>query len=169
MNKNEKTLEVFQSMPIPQAVIKNAVPSMVATIMVLVYNLADILFIGQTHDPFQVAALTLASQVFVFYSALGTVFGIGGTSVISRALGAEDNRYAKKVCSFCMWGSVGTGCVFSIVMWLFMGQLLRILGADSQTWDFTKDYLSIVAFAGPFAVVNGCLIFFGQRESPQKL
>lgn len=152
---DKKTLEVFQSMPVPQAVIKNAVPSMVAMIMVLVYNLADILFIGQTHDPVQVAALTLASQVFVFYSALGTVFGIGGTSMISRALGAEENQYAKKVCSFCMWGSVGTGCIFSIVMWLFMGQLLRILGADSQTWDFTKDYLSIVAFAGPFAVING--------------
>ena len=59
MNKNEKTLEVFQSMPVPQAVIKNAVPSMVAMIMVLVYNLADILFIGQTHDPFQVSAAHL--------------------------------------------------------------------------------------------------------------
>lgn len=156
MKDDKEILEVFSSTPVPKAVFQNAVPSILAMLMVLIYNLADIFFIGQTHDPIQMASISLASQVFVIYSALGTVFGIGGTSVISRVLGAGNHEYAKKVSSFCMWGSVAIGFIFSVIIWIFMNPLLNILGANSGTWDFTKDYLTIVAFSGPFAVINGC-------------
>lgn len=44
--KDEKSLDVFSKMPVPQAVIKNAIPAMVAMLMVLIYNLADTFFIG---------------------------------------------------------------------------------------------------------------------------
>lgn len=74
-------------MPVPQAVIKNVIPAMAAMLMVLVYNLADTFFIGQTHDAYQVAAVSLATPVFLIFMAVGTVFGIGGTSVISRNMG----------------------------------------------------------------------------------
>lgn len=154
--KNETSLEVFSNMPVERAVLKNAVPSIIAMLMVLVYNLADTFFIGRTHDPYQVAAISLASQAFVIYSALGTVFGIGGTSVISRALGAGRKEYAKKVSSFCMWGSIAIGLFYSVIMWIFMNPLLTVMGASSDTWGFTKNYLSIVALAGPFVVINGC-------------
>ena len=64
--------------------------------------LADTFFIGQTHDDLQVAAVSLATPVFLIFMAVGTVFGMGGTSVISRAMGQGRQDYAKKVCSFCM-------------------------------------------------------------------
>lgn len=155
MNEKE-SLEVFSRMPVPKAIFKNAVPAIVAMLMVLVYNLADTFFIGQTHDPMQVSAITLASQAFVFYSALGTVFGMGGTSVISRTLGAGNREYAKKVSSFCVWSSLAVGLVFSVAMWIFMNPLLSLLGASNETWNYTKNYLTIVAFSGPFVVLNGC-------------
>lgn len=154
---NEKqSLEVFSTMPVPKAILKNAGPAIVAMLMVLVYNLADVFFVGQTHDPMQVSAITLASQAFIFYSALGNVFGTGGTSVISRTLGAGNKEYAKRVSSFCVWGSLASGLAFSIVMWIVMNPFLSLLGANRETWDFTKDYLTIVAYSGPFAVLNSC-------------
>ena len=70
---------------------------MAAMLMVLIYNLADTFFIGQTHDAIQVAAVSLATPVFLIFMSVGTVFGIGGTSVISRALGEGRKEYAKKV------------------------------------------------------------------------
>ena len=94
--------EIFQEVPAPKAVLNNAIPAMLAMLMVLVYNLADTFFIGQTHDALQVAAASLATPVFLIFMAVGTIFGIGGTSVISRALGEGKAEYAKKVCSFCM-------------------------------------------------------------------
>lgn len=76
----QKSLEVFESMPVPKAVFRNALPAMAAMLMVLVYNLADTFFIGQTHDALQVAAVSLATPVFLMFMA----FGIGGTSVMSN-------------------------------------------------------------------------------------
>ena len=93
---------------------------MVAMLMGLIYNLADTFFIGQTHDPYQVAAVSLATPVFLLFMAVGTIFGIGGTSVISRALGEGRKEYAKKVCSFCMWSCVVVGLIMTVLFLAFM-------------------------------------------------
>lgn len=120
MTKDSNGMEIFQKAPVPKAVLTNALPAMAAMLMVLIYNLADTFFIGQTHDALQVAAVSLATPVFLIFMALGTIFGIGGTSVISRAMGEGKEEYAKKVCSFCMWGCVGTGIVISVLFLIFM-------------------------------------------------
>ena len=106
--KQKKSLETFSKMPVGKAVIQNAVPAMLSMLMVLVYNLADTFFIGQTHDDFQVAAVSLATPVFLIFMSVGTVFGIGGTSVISRALGegkrTMQKKFARFVCgAVCLW------------------------------------------------------------------
>ena len=152
----QKSLEVFESMPVPKAVFKNALPAMAAMLMVLVYNLADTFFIGQTHDAFQVAAVSLATPVFLMFMAVGTVFGIGGTSVISRALGEGRKDYARKVCSFCMWGCVVVGVVMAALFLIFMEPILSLIGASSDTWDLAKTYLMIVVCSGPFVLISNC-------------
>lgn len=152
----QKSLEVFESMPVPKAVFKNALPAMAAMLMVLVYNLADTFFIGQTHDALQVAAVSLATPVFLMFMAVGTVFGMGGTSVISRALGEGRKDYAKKVCSFCMWGCVIVGVVMAALFLIFMEQILSLVGASSDTWDLAKTYLMIVVCSGPFVLISNC-------------
>ena len=93
--ENNKSLEVFAKAPIRKAVLQNALPAMAAMLMVLIYNLADTFFIGQTHDDLQVAAVSLATPVFLLFMSVGTVFGIGGTSVISRALGEGRKDYSR--------------------------------------------------------------------------
>ena len=152
----QKSLEVFESMPVPKAVFKNALPAMAAMLMVLVYNLADTFFIGQTQDALQVAAVSLATPVFLIFMALGTVFGMGGTSVISRALGEGRKDYAKKVCSFCMWGCVIVGVVMAALFLIFMEPILSLIGASSDTWDLAKTYLMIVVCSGPFVLISNC-------------
>lgn len=88
-NKKNSNLDIFDHAPIPKAILTNTVPAMAAMLMVLVYNLADTFFIGQTHNALMVAAVSLATPVFLMFMALGTIFGIGGTSVISRSLGEK--------------------------------------------------------------------------------
>lgn len=152
----QKSLEVFESMPVPKAVFKNVLPAMAAMLMVLVYNLADTFFIGQTHDALQVAAVSLATPVFLIFMAVGTAFGIGGTSVISRALGEGRKDYAKKVCSFCMWGCVIVGVVMTALFLIFIEPILSLIGASSDTWDLAKTYLMIVVCSGPFVLISNC-------------
>lgn len=155
MNDNQ-SMEVFRSAPVSKAVIKNALPAMAAMLMVLVYNLADTFFIGLTNDALQVAAVSLATPVFLMFMAVGTAFGVGGTSVISRALGEGRKAYAKKVSAFCMWGCVFVGIAMSALFLLFMDQILSLVGASPDTWEMTKSYLTIVTLGGPFILIANC-------------
>lgn len=139
--ENKLAADDFRSLPVPRAVLKNALPAMAAMLMVLIYNLADTFFIGQTHDDLQVAAVSLATPVFLIFMAMGTIFGLGGTSVISRAMGEGRREYAKKVSAFCMWSCVGVGVVMSILFWVLIDQILTIMGASPDTWDYAKTYL----------------------------
>ncbi len=150
------TIGLFEKAPVPQAVLKNAVPAMAAMLMVLIYNLADTFFIAQTRNDILVAAVSLATPVFLIFMALGTVFGIGGTSVISRSLGQGRTEHAKKVCSFCMWGCVTVGVVISAVFLLLMEQILELIGASADTWGPARTYLTIVALGGPFVLISSC-------------
>lgn len=151
-----KELEVFRSAPVPKAVLKNTVPAMAAMLMVLLYNLADTLFVGMTHDAYQVAAVSMATPVFLIFMSVGTVFGIGGTSVISRALGEGNMEYARKACSFCMWSCVAVGVAMSAMFLLFMDQILVMMGTSADTYDYAKTYLTIVTYSGPFVLIANC-------------
>ncbi len=156
MTSEKKSLEVYNTMPVIQAVMRNIVPAVVSMLMVLVYNLADTFFIGQTGDAYQVAAVSLATPVFLLFMTLGTVFGIGGTSVISRALGRGEQQYAKQVCAFCMWSCIALGIVLSASFLIFMEPLLRLIGASDKTWTYTKTYLTIVGAGGVCSIISSC-------------
>lgn len=151
--QDSKAAQLFEKAPVSQAVLKSALPAMAAMLMVLIYNLADTFFVGQTHDAFQVAAVSLAMPLFLVFMAVGTVFGMGGTSVISRALGQGRADFAKKACAFCMWGCVAVGVIISALFLIFMNQILVLLGTSSDTWAYTKTYLTIVSLGGPFVLI----------------
>ncbi len=154
--KKNKGIEIFENTPIGRAVLNNALPAMAAMLMVLIYNLADTFFIGQTGDDLQVAAVSLATPVFLLFMAVGTIFGIGGTSVISRAMGEGRMEYARKVCAFCMWSCVFVGIGMSALFLIFMNPLLYFVGASADTWEFAKMYLTIVSLSGPFVLIANC-------------
>lgn len=149
-------ISTFDKMPVPKAVLKNAIPAMVSMIMVLIYNIADTFFISLTRDPLQIAAVSIATPVFLLSMAIGTLFGIGGMSVISRAFGEGRNEYAKKVSSFCVWASLGVSVVFMAAVWLFMDQILVIIGASPDTMELARSYLVIITAGAPFVVVANC-------------
>ncbi|MGI6212079.1 MAG: MATE family efflux transporter [Anaerovoracaceae bacterium] len=148
--------DVFRTMSIPRAIANNAIPAILAMLMVLIYNVADTFFIGQTHKALEVSAISLATPVFLFFMAVGTIFGIGGTSVISRALGEGRRDYARRVSAFCMWACVVVGIVMAACFLIFMDPILKLIGASSATWDMTKNYLTIVSFCGPFVLISNC-------------
>ena len=64
---------LFEDAPIPKAVATMAIPTMISMLVVVIYNMADTFFIGQTGDPMQVAAVSLATPVFMVFMALGNL------------------------------------------------------------------------------------------------
>ena len=80
----QNTTEIFRDAPVPKAVLSNVIPSIISMIMVLIYNLADTFFIGQTKNALMVAAVSVATPAFLLFMAVGMLFGIGGTSGRTR-------------------------------------------------------------------------------------
>ena len=150
----DKTTEIFRDAPVPKAVISNIVPSIVSMIMVLVYNLADTFFIGQTKDAYMVAAVSVATPAFLLFMAIGMLFGIGGTSLISRMLGEGNSQKAKNTSSFCFWTGLTIGIIAMVFIWLFAIPICHAIGASSDTIDYTSQYLNIVALGIPFLIVS---------------
>ena len=97
----QNTTEIFRDAPVPKAVLSNVIPSIISMIMVLIYNLADTFFIGQTKNALMVAAVSVATPAFLLFMAVGMLFGIGGTSFISRMLGEGQEARAKHASAFC--------------------------------------------------------------------
>lgn len=127
-----------------------AIPTMISMLVVVIYNMADTFFIGQTGDPMQVAAVSLATPVFMVFMALGNLFGIGGSSAISRALGEKKLERARHISSFCCYGSIGLGIIVAAIFLIFMDGILKMIGASENTIEFARDYLTYISFGGPF-------------------
>ena len=147
MNNNR---QLFEDAPVSRAVAVMAIPTMISMLVVVIYNMADTFFIGQTGDPMQVAAVSLATPVFMVLMALGNLFGIGGSSAISRALGEKKTERARQISSFCCYGSLGLGICMSGLFLVGMDTILKMIGASENTIDYARNYLSYIALGGPF-------------------
>ena len=62
--EEEENKQLFEQMPVPKAVMTMAVPTIIAQLIILIYNMADTFFIGRTNDPFMVAGVSLILPLF---------------------------------------------------------------------------------------------------------
>ena len=90
MAQENSRAELFESTPIPKAVAELAIPMMVSSLVMVVYNLADTFFVGMLNDPVQNAAVTLVYPVMLAFNAVNNLFGVGTSSMMSRSLGRGD-------------------------------------------------------------------------------
>ena len=142
------------SQSVRRQAIANIIPAIVVEIMMLIYNLADTFFIAQTHDPLQLAAVSLAAPVFLVLIALGIIFMAGAMSFISRSLGAGQKARADNIASFCVWASIAVGVVMAVVFMFFIERILRAIGASPETFRLAYSYLSIVIASAPFVLFS---------------
>ena len=140
--------ELFETAPVPRAVATLAIPTIISQVVTMIYNLADTFFIGQIGNPYMVAAVSLVSPWFNLLTALGNLFGLGGSSLISRLLGAKQEKDIKYVSAFSIWGGAAVTLLFSIGTYLARRPLLTFLGASPDTYGFAESYLFWVVVLG---------------------
>ena len=132
----------------PKPVATLAVPTIISQIVTMIYNLADTFFVGQIGDPLMVAAVSLVSPWFNLLTALGNLFGLGGSSLISRMMGAQNHKDIKYVSAFSIWGGAAVTLLFSLGTWFARVPLLDFLGASPDTYGYAQDYLLWVVVLG---------------------
>ncbi len=165
----DKTTQIFRDAPVPKAVISNIVPSIISMIMVLIYNLADTFFIGQTKDALMVTAVSVATPAFLLFMAVGMLFGIGGTSLISRMLGEGNKEKACRVSSFCFWTGAIIGVISMVAILIFVEPVCKIVGASDDALKYASQYLGIVALAIPFLIISNSFSNIIRAEGNAKI
>lgn len=149
-----KNLDLFEKERIPKAVTRLIIPTVLSMLVSVLYNMVDTFFVGQLGDKSKVAAVSVATPVFLFFMALGNVFGVGGSSFISRALGQKKYETPKKVSSFCFYAGIISGVAGGILMLMFMTPILNSIGNSEGTLGYAEDYLTVIAYGGPLIVVS---------------
>lgn len=163
-----KNIDLFESAPVPKAVFSLAIPTVLSMIVSVFYNMVDTFFVGQTGNPHQVAAVSVATPVFLFFMAAGNIFGVGGSSFLSRALGEKHYDKVKKISAFCFYGGIVVGIAGQLLMFAFMRPILQAVGTSGNTFEFARQYLSWVACGGPAIVVAGAFTNLIRGEGAAK-
>ena len=149
----EEKTELFETMPIRRAAMTLVIPTVISQLVMLVYNMADTWYIGQTGDPYQVAAVTVTYPIFMLMNALANLFGIGGSSLLSRMLGGGEQNKTGAVAAFSLWAAGGVTLGYSIICLLFDQQFLTLLGTDAGTLPYAQDYLFWTVVVGGLPTV----------------
>ncbi len=162
---------VFSEYKIPKAVATLALPSIMGMLINIVYNLADTFFVGQTGDANQVSAVSVAMPLFLFFLALGNLFGVGGCAFISRSLGEGKREKIKTISSFCIYSAIGVSAALAVIFLFFRRPVLYLVGASDNSIDFACDYLFWIACGSPFIVtsINVCNLIRGEGAARQSM
>ena len=164
MIDNQKTV-VVEQMPVPKAVMKLAVPTILSSLVMVIYNLADTYFVGMMNNPVQNAAVTLAAPVLLAFNAVNNLFGVGSSSMMSRALGRKDYETVRQSSAFGFYCALFFGFLLSFACTVFHQPLLTLLGADANTAQATAEYLKwTVSFGAAPAILNVVMAYLVRSE-----
>lgn len=131
-----------------------SLPVVLGSIVTIVYNLADTYFIARTGNALLIAGVSLCAPLFMILMAFGNIFGQGGSSLISRLLGKQDQESVARVSSFCFYIALAAGAVTGAVILLFRDPFLILLGSSPDTLPYAREYGTVLLFGAPFIVVN---------------
>ncbi len=145
--------ELFETMPVPAALARMAVPTIVSQLITLIYNMADTWFIGRTQNPYMVGASSLVLTIYMVSVALSNLFGVGGGSTVVRLLGSRREDEARKVASWSLVMAAASALVYGLLCFVLMDPLLRLLGASDNTIGFARQYLLFVVVIGAVPTV----------------
>ncbi len=137
---------------------KLAVPTVIITLVLAVYNMADIFFIGKTGNTDMVNAISVCMPIFTLVQAFGTLVGTGGCTAISIALGKNENARTRSISAFCCWFCIALGLMLAVAMNVFANGFLSLLGASASYSSYAITYLRIIAFGCPIMLFTNAFV-----------
>ena len=160
-----KKTELFERVPVPDAVMRLAVPTILSSLVMVLYNLADTYFVGMLDNPVENAAVALAAPVLLAFNAVNNLFGVGSSSMMSRALGRRDYDTVYRSSAFGFYCCIICSVLFSAICTIGKTPLLGLLGADAQTAASTAGYLKwTVTFGATPAILNVVMAYLVRAE-----
>lgn len=163
--KNEA---LFQDKPVWSAIFSLAIPTCITILIMTIYNMVDMFFIGILGDTAQIAAVSVVSPMFSLIMAVATMLGAGGCSVIASAIGEGKKNEAKTYSSLCCMATVAIGILCGMVMLLATDPILKLLGANTEIMTPAHTYMRLLAVGTPFMLFSTCFASILRAEGAIK-
>jgi putative MATE family efflux protein len=127
-----------------------SLPATIGMLVQAMYNFVDTIFVGRGVGSMGIAGISISFPVQIFVMAFAQMFGIGGASVISRALGEKNHEKARRAAGNVMAFSIAFGLAMTLLGYFFIDQLLILLGASEAIIPYAREYLSIILLGSAF-------------------
>lgn len=157
--------ELFEQEKVSFAVIRLAIPTIISSLVMVIYNLADTYFVGLLDDPIQTAAVTLAAPALLAFNAINNLFGVGTSSAMSRLLGKGETEKVKDCSAFGFYCALFCAGLFFLLAWVFLNPLVRLLGADADNFAATFAYMKWAVCLGAIpSILNVVFAYLVRSE-----
>ncbi len=135
---------------ISKLLVKQAVPASIGILIMSIYGIVDTIFVGRWVGSLAIAAITVVLPITFLISSIGMAIGIGGGSIISRALGSGDRAKANHTFGNQM-GLTSTLAVLIVVLgFIFEREILVFFGANGEILEPAREYFRIILLGVPF-------------------
>ncbi len=132
---------------------KYAVPGIIAMTASSLYNMVDSMFIGHIPETGSLAlsGLAVCFPLMNLSTALGTLVGVGGSTLVSVLLGQKNYEASNKVLANVVTLNCITGLLFILLCFPFLDRILYFFGASGNTIGFARDYMIIILLGNVFS------------------
>ena len=148
---------IFEEAPIAQAVFTMAIPTIITQLINIVYNFADAWYVGRTGSAAMMAALSVSLPVFIIIQALANLFGIGGASAISRALGRGEAARARKIFAFSFFGGFLAAVIYGTTVFFSRPLLIPLIGGSEDSYPYIYNYMFWTMVVGAIPTLGNAL------------
>ncbi len=142
----KKNSDLLGTESISALLVKQAVPASIGILVMSLNMIVDTIFVGRWIGPLAISAITVVIPVTFFIAAIGLAVGIGGSSVLSRALGSGDNDKALRVFGNQITLTFLTSGILAVLGLIFQDFLIEFFGADESFKDLALTYYRIVLY-----------------------
>lgn len=147
MSKSSEELGIN---PIKKLLIQQAVPASVGILIMSIYGIVDTIFVGRYVGSLGIAAITVVMPITFLISSIGMAIGTGGASIISRALGSDDEE--KALLTFGNQATLTIVLAIGIVLLgsFFQEEILILFGGKGNILPYAKEYFQVILYGIPF-------------------
>jgi len=146
--------EELGTLPISKLLIKQSIPASIGVLVMSLNVLVDSIFVGNWIGPLAIAAISVVLPVTFFVAALGMAIGVGGASIISRALGADQLEKAKLTFGNQVALTLLVTLSMVVLGLVFTNTLIPAFGGKGEIFDFAKPFYTVVFYGVPFLALT---------------
>ncbi|MGL4394157.1 MAG: MATE family efflux transporter [Brevinema sp.] len=157
-DQEDKSISLLESDDISSSIVKISLPMMVTGFVEALYSMIDSIFVGRFVGHLALAALAVNGVIHMLLLSMGSMFAVGTSSVLSRALGAKNFDKVKQTLITSIVISVVSLTALSLMMLMELDPILRYMGSSEDVLAYSRDYAEVLLWFGFVLPLNGVLL-----------